>query len=285
VADDQIRWIRCRCRSHADSRDSPDRLSGLFADITDQKTAEAETALQRQELAHLTRVSVMGELSGAIAHEINQPLTAILANAQAAQDMLAQVPPNLPEIAETLQDIVDADNRAGEVVNRIRGLLRKGEIVFAPMDLNEIVTATVALLRTEMVGREVRCEIDLTRDLPPVFGDAVQLQQVLLNLVMNAMDAMNATPPPQRIVTIRTRQLRGMVEALVIDRGPGLAEDTRRRVFEPFYTTKEHGLGLGLSICSSIVDNHNGRLTLANHSGGAVASFVVPQHQLPMAAQ
>jgi C4-dicarboxylate-specific signal transduction histidine kinase len=124
------------------------------------------------------------------------------------------------------------------------------------------------------------------QNLPPVFGDAVQVQQVLLNLMMNAMDAMSATPHAHRTVTIRTRERRGgLVEVLVVDRGPGIAEDIRHKVLEPFYTTKEHGLGLGLSICSSMVDAHGGKLTLGNHSAGAVASFTVPRYEMMIAAK
>ena len=284
---EQTHWVRSRCRSHDDNQGSADRLSGVFVDITEQRTAEAETALQRRELAHLTRVSAMGELSGAIAHEINQPLTAILANAQAAQDILAQRPPNLAEIAEILQDIVQADNRAGEVVHRIRNLMKKGESTLVRLDINEVVTGTAALLRNEMIGRRVRCELELAPCLPVVLGDSVQLQQVIMNLVMNAMDAMNPALPARRIVTIRTRETpAGMVAVEILDRGPGVDEKTQRRMFEPFFTTKEHGLGLGLAICSSIVDAHGGKLKLTNHDSGAVASFALPpQQQMAVAAK
>ena len=265
----------------------PKQLSGIFFDITDQKAAETEAALQRQEVAHLMRVSVLGELSGAIAHEINQPLTAILSNAQAALSLLAQNSPDLAEIRDALQDIVDEDNRAGEVVHRLRDLLKKGERKSEPVDVNEVVNATITLLNSELIGRRINVKVDLADALPPRSGDPVQLQQVLLNLVMNAMDAMAATPIAQRLVTVSTRVTRDRN-----DGGPGAGPRTRHppaehgRLFEPFFTTKSHGLGLGLTICSTIVQAHGGILTLANDgAGGAVATFSLPAHEMLMAAQ
>ena len=150
--DGEVRWIRVRARSHLDERGKPDQLSGIFVDITDQKAAESEAELQRQEVTHLMRVSVLGELSGAIAHEVNQPLTAILSNAQAALYMLGQASPDLAEVRDALQDIVQEDNRAGEVVQRLRGLLKKGESRSEPADLNKLVISTRMLLRSELSG-------------------------------------------------------------------------------------------------------------------------------------
>ena len=191
--DGEVRWIRVRLRSHLDEG-LAGPLSGLFVDITDQKAAEAEAELQRREVTHLMRVSVMGELSGAIAHEVNQPLTAILSNAQAALHLLGQGSPDLAEIRDALQDIVQEDNRAGEVIQRLRGLLKKGESRIRAVDLNELVNSTTTLLRSELIDRRVTARTDLAAGLPIVFGDSVQLQQVLLNLVVNAMDAMSRRP-------------------------------------------------------------------------------------------
>jgi PAS domain S-box-containing protein len=285
--DGEVRWVRVRARSHLDEKGAPDQLSGLFLDITDRKAAETEAELQRQEVNHLMRVSVLGELSGAIAHEVNQPLTAILSNAQAALYLLGRDSPNLVEVRDALQDIVQEDNRAGEVIQRLRGLLKKGESRSEPVDLNELVESTTALLRSEMIDRRVTVETELAAVLPTVFGDSVQLQQVLLNLIINAMDAMASTPVEQRRVNICTRETQtGTIEVLVKDHGPGIKPANGKQVFEPFYTTKDHGLGLGLTICSTIIHKHEGTLNLKNDdAGGAIAEFSLPARVMLMAAQ
>ena len=273
-------WVRIRARAH-DGQGAPDQLSGMFLDVTDQKAAETEAALQRQEVAHLTRVTVLGELSGAIAHEVNQPLTAILSNAQATLHLLAPETPNFEEIRGALEDIVQEDNRAGEIIQRLRGLLKKGESKFESVDLNQLVEATTTLLRHELIARRITVESELAAGLPPVLGDPVQLQQVLLNLIMNAMDAMASTPDGLRQIKIWTRSTAaGTVEACLKDHGPGIAPADSKRIFVPFYTTKDHGLGLGLSICSTIIEQHGGKIDLRNdEAGGALAKFSLPGAQ------
>ena len=243
-----------------------------------RREAEAEAALQRQEVAHLMRVSVLGELSGSIAHEINQPLTAILSNAQAALHLLAQKSPDLDEIRDALEDIVHEDNRAGEVIHRLRQPAEERRAEAESVNINDLVRSTVGLLHNELIGRDINVRLDLENRLFLTSGDPVQLQQVLLNLVMNAMDAMASTPTGSAAYPdFDPQDGNGMVDVLVKDRGHGIRPLENGRLFEPFYTTKDHGLGLGLTICSTIIQAHGGKLTLVNdESGGAIAGFSLP---------
>ncbi|MCA1453433.1 PAS domain-containing protein [Bradyrhizobium sp. BRP22] len=274
----EVRWVRMRARSRSESGGRSDHLAGIFIDITEQKSAEAEVALQRLEVEHLMRVSVLGELSGSIAHEINQPLTAILSNAQAALHFLAQESPDLAEIRDALEEIVHEDNRAGEVIHRLRHLLKKGERKVECVNINDLIRSTISLLNSELTGRDINVRLDLKSGQFLVRGDSVQLQQVLLNLVMNAMDAMAATPTAQRSIVISTRGGQaGRMDVLVKDRGHGIDPKLNGRLFEPFYTTKNHGLGLGLTLCTTIIEAHEGKLTLvSNEDGGAIAGFSLP---------
>ena len=252
-----------------------------------RRAAEAEAAEQRKEVAHLMRVSVLGELSGAIAHEIRQPLTAILSNAQAALELLEHKSPDLTEIREAVSDIVHEDNRAGDVIERLRGLLKKGERKSEVIDLNELVESTIALLHSELIGRNIEVETDLAGDLPQVWGDPIQLQQVLLNLFMNAMDAMASTNDVLRRVKVSTHLSKdSAAEVRIRDRGHGIKLENQAELFKPFYTSKEHGLGLGLSICSTIAQAHGGALDLFNHADrGAVAVLSLPVSNQLVAAK
>ena len=277
----ETRWVRMRARSRSEGGGRSKHLAGIFVDITEQKSAEAEVALQRLEVEHLMRVSVLGELSGSIAHEVNQPLTAILSNAQAAIHLLAQNSPDLAEVRDALQDIVHEDIRAGEVIHRLRSLLKKGERKTEYVNINDLVRSTVSLLHSELIGRDISLRLDLDHAPLLTCGDSVQLQQVLLNLVMNAMDAMASTPIAQRSIQISTDGPQaGMVDVRVKDRGHGIRPKENGRLFEPFYTTKDQGLGLGLTLCSTIIQAHQGRLTLVNDErGGAIAKFSLPFQQ------
>jgi PAS domain S-box-containing protein len=236
-------------------------------DVTAQKRAEMDAEEHRRELAHLSRVASLGELSGALAHELNQPLAAILANTRAAQRLVTRRTPDLSEIQAILEDIALDDRRAGEVIGRLRVLLKKGEPRPTKVDLNDLVTEVRALLHSDLIRRRVATETKLAWTLPPVFGERVELQQVLLNLVQNACDAMAGTPSHQRLVTISTGLTPdGCVQLSVEDRGHGIPPERLNQIFDAFFTTKENGLGLGLAICRSIVTAHGGRLWAENNS-------------------
>lgn len=284
---DRVRWISIRARAQTDGDGVQNRVNGIFVDVTEQKAAEREAAEQRQEVAHLMRVSVLGELSGAIAHEINQPLTAVQTNAETGLDLLAERSPDLAEVRDVLEDIVHDNRRASDVIERLRSMLRKGERRLDCVDIKNLIHSTIALLNSEAIARRITIEADLSGDLPAVSGDPVQLQQVLLNLVMNAMDAMDEAAPAQRVVTIGSEVARdGSVVVTVRDRGRGISTAEQSQLFRPYHTTKAHGLGLGLTICSTIVQQHGGNLTLVNNpEGGAVASFSLPAHPMLVAAK
>jgi PAS domain S-box-containing protein len=240
-------------------------------DITERRRAEAEAQQQRLEVAHLSRVAMLGELSGALAHELNQPLTAILANARAAQRLLRVTSPDLDELRNILEDIADDDRRAGQVIERLRAFLRKGDIQPGRLNLNEVVTEVLGMVHSDLIQRGVTVDARLATALPAVFADRVQLQQVLLNLLLNACDAMVADSGGEKQVTIVTAETEtGDVQLSVADQGTGIASDEMDRVFEPFVTSKPHGLGLGLAICRSIVTAHGGKLWADNNvEGGA----------------
>jgi signal transduction histidine kinase len=252
-----------------------------------RKAAEADAEAQRREVAHMSRVLILGELSGAIAHELNQPLTAILANAQAAQIMLARDTPDIDEALLALDDIVEDDNRAGQVIRRLRGLLKKDQGRWETVDVNDIVRSTHNLVRSELVTRKIDTGFELEAPLDPVRGDPVQLQQVVLNLVVNAMDALATHDTGERRLMLKTRAAeRARVELSVIDNGPGIAPSEEARLFQPFFTTKPQGLGLGLSICSTILATHGGTLTLVRgETGGAVATVILPSAEMRAAAE
>jgi signal transduction histidine kinase len=241
---------------------------------------------QRREVAHMSRVLMLGELSGALAHELNQPLTAILANAQAAQMMLARKTPDIDEALIALEEIVEDDNRAGQVIQRLRGLLRKDQGRWEIVDLNEAARTAFNIVRGEMVTRRIDADLRLATGAAAVRGDPVQLQQVVLNLLVNAMDAVGGNDEGRRLVAVETRAGPGLVQVIVIDNGPGLGSAEPGQLVQPFFSTKPQGLGLGLSICTSILSAHGGSLALATMpGGGARAEVSLPALELRMAAE
>ncbi|WP_084909539.1 PAS domain-containing sensor histidine kinase [Burkholderia ubonensis] len=239
------------------------------------RSDRVELQRNRQELAHLTRISALGELAGSLAHELNQPLTAILSNAQAAQHFLDADPINLAEVRETLKDIVADNCRAGEIIRKMRALVRKGDVDLQPLDVGGVVRDVVLLVHSDAILRRIRTTFDIEDALPSVRGDRVQLQQVVLNLLLNGFDAVHDGPAADRVVTVRVwAEPEGAVRICVCDRGRGLTVDQFDRIFKPFFTSKPHGLGLGLSISRTIVAAHGGRLWAENNADRG-ASFHV----------
>jgi signal transduction histidine kinase len=275
---DETRWISARARPVAGDDGRPTAMSGAFSDVTSRKSAEADADVQRQEIAHLMRVSMLGELSGGLAHELTQPLTSILSNAQAGKLLLAKGNKSLSEIRNIFDDIIAEDERAGEVIHRLRSMLKKGEVKHEPIDMNELIASTLRLLHSEIIDRRMSVSFDNAPNLPATSGDPVQLQQTLLNLLMNAMDATENVPPTRRTISVSTAATDdGGIQVHIYDRGSGLPPSREHEVFQPFFTTKKRGLGLGLSICTSIVKLHGGTLSLQNNvREGASAIFRLP---------
>jgi PAS domain S-box-containing protein len=267
---------RCWLVSHYPVKDPLGEVLGVTTvvqEITERKQAE-ET---RRELAHASRLTLVGELTASIAHEINQPLGAILSNAEAAEMLLELSPPALDQVREILGDIRKDDRRASEVIRRLRALLRKHEMENQPVDLNEVAADVVLLVRAESRRRGVTVESAPADNLPLVRGDKVHLQQVMLNLVFNGMEAMADRPGAKR-VTVRTAlNESGSAEVAVSDTGPGLVADRISRLFEPFFSTRKEGMGLGLSIARSLVQAHGGQIWAENNpEGGATFRFTLP---------
>jgi PAS domain S-box-containing protein len=261
------------------------KLVGTAADITERKRAEEERERLRQleaDLAHINRVSMMGELAASVAHEVNQPLTGIVSNGSACIRLLAGDPPNVEEVREALRDIVRDGKRAGEVIARIRALTKRAAMPKAQLDLNETIREVLLLVGDEAKKNGIVVRTWFADDLSAVFGDRVQLQQVLLNLVMNAMEAMSSVDDRARQLVITTRNLEpGLVQVTVEDSGTGLDPNTMARIFDPFYTTKSDGMGMGLSISRSIIQNHGGRLwATANQGPGTSFHFSLARDQV-----
>jgi signal transduction histidine kinase len=264
--------------------------SGLIVALLVQgrrrKRAEAEAALQRAELAHAARLSSVGELTASVAHEINQPLGAILSNAEAAELLLESAAPQLDRIRQILRDIQQEDHRASAVIREVRALARKQAPETRPLDLNTVVRDVLALVEADARRRGVEVEMDLDPRLPAATGDRTQLRQVVLNLALNGVDAVAADGSRDRRIRIRTRAADGQIELAVSDTGPGLAEEIIPRLFESFFSTKAEGLGLGLSIVRSIVEAHGGRVTAANNNErGATFRVQLPAERSEPPAQ
>ncbi|MBV8842377.1 MAG: PAS domain-containing protein, partial [Bryobacterales bacterium] len=281
--DGQYRWLLIRNVPLRDKGGKIVKWYGTSTDIEDLKRAEEERGKLRQleaDLAHINRVSMMGELAASVAHEVNQPLTGIVSNGSASLRWLSGDTPNLEEAREAIRDIVRDGKRAGEVIARIRALTKRAELPKEKLDVNETITEVLALTGDQAKKNGVTIQTRFADEVSPVLGDRVQLQQVLLNLVMNGMEAMSRVGDRKRQIVIVTRNIEAQVQVTVEDWGSGLEPAMMSRVFEPFYTTKSDGMGMGLSISRSIIQNHGGRLwATANDGPGTSFHFTLPKYR------
>jgi signal transduction histidine kinase len=251
---------------------------GAALDVTERKRAEEALRQAQADLAHANRVTTMGELAASIAHEVNQPLAAVALNANACLRWLARESPDLDEAREAARRVIRDGNRANEVITRLRALVQKTETQKTQLDINEAIEEVVLLTQNEAARKGVRLRLELTADLPPVFGDRVQLQQVILNLVMNGVEAMVAVIDHPRELLIRSHSHESdHVRIAVQDCGVGIAREDLEKIFNAFYTTKSQGMGMGLAISRSIIEAHGGRLWATPNAGdGATIQFTLP---------
>jgi PAS domain S-box-containing protein len=263
----------------------PDEGVAFVIDMTDRKRAEEKLRASEQrllgaqmELAHVNRVSTIGQLVASIAHEVSQPLAAVIANAQACLRWLDRETPDLDAARRSVEWVIDDSNRASDVIQRVRALAKKTSVEKAPLDINNVVREVIALVQRELIGHQVSLQTELAPALPMTLGDRVQLQQVIINLVMNGIEAMQPVTDRPRELVIRSRHDEPQeVLVSVTDCGGGISAENTDRLFNAFFTTKSSGMGMGLSICRSIVEAHGGRLwATANLPHGATFQFALP---------
>ena len=280
LSDGSTRWLDVRGRSEVEANGRPELLRGVLHDVTDQRRAQQEANELRGEVAHAGRVTMLGQLASSLAHELSQPLGAILRNAEVAEMLLASPCPDLAELRAVVTDIHRDDRRAGEVIERLRALLKRRQMDFQPITVASLIQDVGALVRTDALARHVtlECATGATAALPPVAGDRVHLSQVLINLIINAMDAIVDSVDPRRCVTVEAQALPdNAVEVAVTDSGAGIPAERMQQIFEPFFTTKAGGMGMGLCVSRTIIEAHGGRLWAENCAqGGARFRFTLP---------
>jgi C4-dicarboxylate-specific signal transduction histidine kinase len=278
-AGNETRWITVKACAFYDTNGAVQRVAGYVVDDGQRSRSAVELIKMQQKLTHLTRVAMLGELSGALAHELQQPLTAILCNAHAAQLLTSKEALNVDELQEILREIVNDDKHAGQIIQRLRALLMRGETQFQRLEIGGLIGDVLALARGTLRERNVQVNKRIEEGIPEVQGDRVELQQVLLNLVLNASESMSRNPARDRRLEIVVDQDKDEdgVRISVLDCGKGIDADQLERVFDPFFTTKDGGLGLGLAISNSIISAHGGRLWATNRPDrGAAFHFTLP---------
>jgi PAS domain S-box-containing protein len=279
MPDDSVKHIYVVARAIRDEAGEVDFV-GAVMDVSAIRMAERELHKTRTDLAHVTRVTSLGELTASIAHEVNQPLGAVLINAEACQSWLDCNPPNMDEAHTALQRIVRDGTRAGEVIRRIRALAKKTDTKMAPLNLNDVLSESLSFVQHELLSSRVALRVEHASTLPVILADKVQLQQVILNLVMNGIEAMQTITDRPRELLIRSEQDDARhVRLTVTDCGVGFSAESRDRLFNTFFTTKSSGMGMGLSICRSIIELHGGRIwAVSNIPHGATIQFTLPLH-------
>ena len=281
LPDGSVRWIAARGRSPSPAvSDAPPRILGVSMDITRQKQASDGGAAAAGGAGASFPRSFLSALSGSLAHELGQPLGSILSNAQAGQRFMSQDAPDLAEVRAIFADIVGANRRAVEIIDRLRTMLRRGEVLLQPVSVQESLDELLRIAGSDLIARGVSVSNLTTGDISPAMTDRVQLQQVLLNLIVNACDAMASNRPEDRTLTLSTSIAQNEVRIGVLDCGVGLPDDVET-LFQPFHTTKAHGLGMGLSICRTLVTSHGGRLWAERRAERGAAFFVA----LPLAKE
>jgi PAS domain S-box-containing protein len=278
--DGTVRWIYGRGRCVGPDDGAGPKLFGVSMDITARKQAEASAAQKRAELEHVARIATLGELTASLTHELRQPLAAILINSHAGVRLLEAPSPDLQKLRITLTGIREVTERAGEVIGGLRAMFKRDDTQtgLTNVDINDVIRFVDRIVYGDASQHNVTVDLDLSSEVPPVKGDNVQLQQVILNLMLNAFSAMSGADYGERRMTVRTQSKDNVnVRIEVEDSGTGISEEKLESIFDPFITSKPEGLGMGLSICRSIIERHGGRISAANNpDGGATFSIVLP---------
>lgn len=272
------RWISAQGRIETDAQGKVTMIHGVLRDVSEQKTAQAEADELRREVTHSGRITMLGRLSSALAHELSQPLGAILRNTEAAEILLESPNPSLDELRAIISDIHKDDQRAGAIIDKLRSLLKRRQMQFVPLSVESLVNDASTLVRADAAARHVALQCAAEAQLPQISGDRVHLSQVLINLIINGIDSICDSSNSRRQITVAAHALdQSAIEIIVADSGPGLSKEALSRLFEPFFTTKSNGMGMGLSVSRTIVEAHGGRLCAENQNqGGAVFRVILP---------